>query len=764
MERTSLAARWVAHRRILLIVALGLGLAAYLLVPRLEFNRSIENMFPAGSPVLASYQRLQRTFGGNEIVLAVYQDPQLFAPGGQSLRRVTQIRQRLQQVAGVKAVLSLDQPLPGEMILGGSPLAQRTRELFAGYTHGTDGQTVSIVCMLDPTHETEASRRTTIDQLRAVMQSLPDGLASGYLTGEPTMVVDGFRYVERDGELLGIWATVLLGGTIVLCFRSLRWLVIPVLVVHWTLLTMKSILVLARIELSMVSSMLTAVVMVVGVGTMVHVMVRFGEARAAGQDPIPALESTISDLAWPIFWSCLTDAAGFLALTFSDVGPVQDFGVMMAIGSGMVLLGVALWVPGLTILGTVDVDPRTPWGEGRLVGQLQWVLHAVCRRPWRVLSLFGGLTVVAMMGIGQLRVETDFTRNFRQDSQIARSYRFVEEHLGGAGVCDVVIPAPATLNAEFLGRLRRLGQQIQAEAAAGGPMSAITKSFSVADAVFELSPVQLTDQPQFVQDGLIFSAITAMRGWMPEFFTALYGRDPLNGQDYVRLMLRVQERQDAEQKRALISRLEVLATREFPETEVTGYFVLLSHLIDSVLQGQWRTFFMALLGIALLMTLAFGDLRLAVIALVPNTFPVLVVLGAMGWISRWLLPELRINMGTAMIAAVSMGLSIDSSIHYILAIRRELRAGQSFDLALQAVQGQVGKAVVLSTVALAVGFTVLATSRFVPTVYFGTLVTLAMLGGLVGNLIGLPVLLKLFYRPALDAPPATLRDLTAHGR
>jgi predicted RND superfamily exporter protein len=109
-------------------------------------------------------------------------------------------------------------------------------------------------------------------------------------------------------------------------------------------------------------------------------------------------------------------------------------------------------------------------------------------------------------------------------------------------------------------------------------------------------------------------------------------------------------------------------------------------------------------------------------------------------------------MGTAMIAAVSMGLSIDSSIHYIMGFQQLRMEGVSFDEALQRIQQRVGKALVLATLALAVGFTVLATSRFVPTLYFGVLVTLAMLGGLIGNLIGLPLLIQLCYRPRQPSP------------
>ena len=189
-----------------------------------------------------------------------------------------------------------------------------------------------------------------------------------------------------------------------------------------------------------------------------------------------------------------------------------------------------------------------------------------------------------------------------------------------------------------------------------------------------------------------------------------------------------------------ISREEFPAADRTPAAEVTGFFVLLTHLIDSMLSDQWKTFGVATVGIGLMMLVALRSPILALVALVPNALPILIITGLMGWLN------LKINMGAAMIAAVSMGLSIDSSIHYITFFRRARRKGNSLHKSLAIVHQSVGRAMVFSTLALIVGFTVLCTSQFVPTIYFGALVSMSMLGGLAGNLVVLPLLLKLVTR------------------
>jgi predicted RND superfamily exporter protein len=224
---------------------------------------------------------------------------------------------------------------------------------------------------------------------------------------------------------------------------------------------------------------------------------------------------------------------------------------------------------------------------------------------------------------------------------------------------------------------------------------------------------------------------------------ALQGKDA-QGRRWLRIMLRARERQPAEQKRKLIDEVTRISRASFPlpadergqpAAEVTGFFVLLTRLIESMLRDQWTSFGIATAGVAVMLLIAFRNLTWTAIALVPNALPIVMVMGVLGWLG------LKINMGAAMIAAVSMGLSVDSSIHYLASYRRERVAGKSVSESLHVVQQSVGRAAVLSTLALIVGFMVLCTSEFVPTIYFGALVSLAMFGGLAGNLIVLPLLL-----------------------
>jgi predicted RND superfamily exporter protein len=748
-----IAAWLLAGRWPLLLLAVLVAAACIVPARNVKFDRSIENMFAPDDPLLPPYLQLKSVFGGNEVVLAVYSDPRLLDEDRGGIERLTEISRQLKDTPGVRDVLSLaevDRVLDKVAMAAGlmrssdvpengivdakSALSRRFLRLFEGYTHGSDGRTAAVICMLEPQESPGATREETVSQLREKIQRL----AGGTVAGEPVMVVDGFRYVEEDGRRLGWASTILLSLVLLICFRRLRWMVLCVAVVQLALLATRSALVVSGLRLSMVSSMLTAIVTVVGVATVMHLIVRFREGRRAGLVPHASFLLTASLLAIPVFWAIMTDAVGFSSLLVARVGPVRDFGLMMAVGSLFVLVSVVLIAPGLTLIGPQPPIVHQAWIDRLVSRRLTRSATWLQRRPKTILLVVLTASIAGAAGAYRLELETDFTKNFRAGSRIVRAYEIIETDLGGAGIWDLYLPAPSALDFGYLRQVRELEQRIAKEltdpAQGGAPA---VRTVSIADAVWAGTP-NLERKRMLTRTATVSASVAAMRAHMPTFTAALHAEDPqAPGKYYYRIMLRSAERQSAAQKKHLIETVARLAREEFPEAEVTGFFVLLTNLIQSILRDQWLAFLVATGGIALCMLAAFRRLRYAAIAMVPNVLPIMTVTGVMGWLG------FKINMGAAMIAAVSMGLSVDSSIHYIQAFLRARRSGKSVAEAIADVQQTVGYAMILSTFALVAGFAVLATSEFVPTIYFGVLVSLAMLGGLAGNLVILPLLLWL---------------------
>ena len=765
----SFIAAVVTWRWSLLALALVLAGVAWFPSQRVTFDRSIENMFSPRDPVMGPFGRFKAIFGNQEVLLAVYEDPELLAEDGRGLDRLQQVSDRLREVPGVRDVLSLTEinQLAGAintnplLRLSGkaavldedNKLGQAYRDLFEGYTHSQDGQIAALACILEPADVADAAdpQRKIVDDIRNVMAHLPDDLPPGMVAGEPVMVVDGFRLVEEDGVRLGIWSTLLLSITLAVCFRSWRWLLAPLAVVQFAVLLTKALLAVLGLQLTLVSSMLTALVTVVGVATVTHLIVGFYEQRAEGQPADKALTNAATLLAWPILGAIATDMVGFGSLWWSSVGPVFDFGTMMVVGSMLVIPAIILIVPALALVGHSNESVVAQKISSGLRRGLSWTVSVVASHPWLV--LIGSLVCAALAIVGSMRlaVETDFTRNFRESSELVRSYNLIESRLGGGGVWDVMVPAPEVIDQPYLDRVLQLEGRLraikrQAEESRDAQEAALTKVISLADAIeaAKAEPVLALLTPEL--------RLTGMSKALPNFTGTMLAEDA-QGQKWLRIMLRSRERLPAEWKKQTVTEVEAAVKDAFPGTadeppgEVTGYHVLVIALVDSLLRDQWIMFLLSCVGIAVMMLVAFRSLTLAVLCLVPNVLPVLLVTGLMGWLG------IRINMGAAMIAAVSMGLSVDSSIHYITAFRRGIRQGRTVREALDDVQQTIGRAMFLSTIAILVGFGVLCLSDFIPTIYFGALAALTMLGGLAGNLVILPLLL-LWTTPAQTRPQA----------
>ena len=751
-------ASWlVRHRTPLACLAVVVTILSVAESRRLEFVRSIDTMFDRADPALVPYRRMIRAFGSSEVVLAAYDDPELFSTAG--IERLRTLTDTLAALPGIASATSLaDTPLGNRIIeIETSPAARRLVELLEGYAVGTDHRTAAVVCVLKSPAvasrdtSTQAAprpeadfRADAIDRLRAAMADLP----AGTVAGEPVMLRDGFAMLKRDGNLLGTASAVLAGAVLLASFRSLRWLIVPLAVVLLALWSTRGVLAVIGLKLTMVSTMLSAMVTVVAIATTVHVIVEFRRQREEGLPPAAALERTISILFWPVVGSIATDVIGFGSLIASRVGPVHDFGIMTSVGAVMVLVATALVVPFLALWGRFDTDPQRAWGEGVLELGLDGLVRRIVRHPGPILLGSTLLVAAAVAGMRWLEVETDFTRNFRRSSPVVASYDMIETRLGGAGVWDVLLPAGEAIDGKVLGDMARLEQRLRTEVTIpdrdGRAVPALTKVMSLADVMAAVSPISL-ERLQSTQLGswLVTNAIDMIQKQVPQLSRTFIGRDPEDGSTWLRVMLRAHERQPAAQKRAIIEQVNRIVAEEFPARAgrpagaVTGFFVLLSQLVDRMLSDQWLTFLLAAAGIFLLLAVSFRSLLVATVALVPNALPIFVVLGLLGWAGE------RINMGTAMIAAVSMGLSVDSSIHYLAAFRRRLAAGQPIAAALETAHQTAGRAMIFSTLALVIGFLALTTSGFIPTVSFGALSCLTLTGGLLGNLVVLPVLLSL---------------------
>lgn len=732
-----LARGMVRYRLPMFLFCLALTAALYPLSQHIKRDRSVRSFFDPEHPRLLDYTSVQEDFGGDTMCLAVYTDPYLLSAEG--MARLEAFTKRLGEVPGVLRAVSLavlrrpSAPLnpktlrewfetPGaeEEALGKEIL---DCGLYADQFIGSDGKTAAVVLLADPVAMANGEFTQTLAELRRLGR---EHNPPARIVGSPVMINDVYDYLDQDSWVLANVSSLAMMLVILVLFRNLRWMLLPILVVQISLIWTRALMAYLGLDLSLMGSLTTALITVIGIGTAIHVAVRFQEEFLKDQNGQEAMFRTLVEVVPAVFWTCATTAVGFSSLAVSRVAPVRDFGWVMGLSSMFVGAASFLLIPGGVLLGRRGVVPNAVPAEATLIWGLyrlgDWVNRHALLASLLTLLIMGS----SLVGIGMIQVETDFTRNFRASSTILDGYHFVEDRLGGAGLVELVFEAPRDPSPEYLDDLRRCQKELL-------ELPGVTKVIALPDVVDFLSP---KTSGRSVQPWMQSLQVRALRAMRPPELDQVWNPS----RERMRMVLRVKERQSSQDKDRLLAAIHERAARVLGESSVvTGLYVLLVHLIESLLGDQFASFLLSSALILGMTIVAFRSLRLGVVGFVPNLVPITIVMGSMGWLG------IKINVATAMMGSISMGLTVDFSIHYLSRFCQEREQGADFFAALAATNRSTGKAMFCANLALMLGFGVLVFSNLLPTMQFGLLISVAMFGGLVGNLVLLPILLRLAY-------------------
>ena len=740
----------IKFRNLLLLAAVGTVIVCIPIAKRLTFDQTIESFFPPDNPDIQLLLQARQDFGGDEFVIVAWEEPGLIRTNPENeipelseaaASRISGLSQKLSELPGVDK----DRTRDLERFLRKSPYNKNTRQkmlkLFDGVLIGPDGQSTAIVLQLLSVKKSPVSRAETVAVIRDTTAATIPGAA---VAGEAVQIQDMFNLVERDGNILYLASLVVLSIMLLVIFKNLRWVLASLGIVIASVTCTRAVLVIAGVQLSMVSSMLNSLVTVISISTTTHIILYYRELRSE-LDQHAATLRTLQELWHPVMWTVIAIAVGFAALLVSDIVPVRSFAIMMTLGTLIVLLVTLAVLPATFASGSHVPIPGKIRMEDALDRLLEKMAHVIDRHPIGTTIWCLVLVAVTAPGLFIMQIETDFSRNFRESSPIVKSLKFIETHLGPAGSWNVSFDVPDPITTEFLDSTRELTDRLHELSAAG----------------IELDVLSLNDgidiPPRL---GNAAKRLNTFMNKQPEMVEEFYNPD----RQRMRIVLRSAEQQPTDVKLAQIQQVREIVAGHFDKQHAldvarvaaavvaggaggtantpmpppqsataSGLFVLMAHIIDSLLADQIRSFIGASMGTVVCMWIAFRSLRIGLIALVPNVFPIALVTGSLG------LLNVPVNIGTAMIASVAMGFTC--SVHYIAVFQKSLPE-VGLTRALQVAQSGVGKAVVLAHIALVAGFMVLTVSEFIPLVYFGALLSLSMIGGLISDLVLLPLLLR----------------------
>jgi|TARA_B110000483_G_scaffold228870_1_gene292277 predicted RND superfamily exporter protein len=645
-------------------------------------------------------------------------------------------------------------------------------------------------------HRTLATARDSerVEQVRAIVETYRDR-ANLFVGGADMVTADMLTFIRSDMINFGLGIFAFIIATLIIIFRQPKLVILPVLNCAFSLMIMLGFLGWIDWRLSVISSNFTLILMIVTLALSVHLIVRFQEV--CRNNPESPLEDRVRTMVWtmlrPCFYTVLTTIVAFVSLVVSDIRPVIDFGWMMTIGICIALIQTFFLIPaGLMIMG------GNYHGGSEKEPQYTLVFARIAdRRSGLVFGMALIFALVSVYGLSRLTVENRFIDYFKSTTEIYQGMEVIDRNLGGTMSLDVIIDAPAGWSdrpevvqvsdsfstdeadlfggdgfgdGEYLFADDPFDDDLFAEDdlfasdGFGDEKMADAEEFSYWWNRTEISTIEaMHSYLESLPDvGKVNSLATATEMAADQTGSALndieliFLRKNL-GSDLedtlinaylddeigqTRIATRVKETGDELQRDALITQVQEYAVRELglaPEqVRVTGLIVLYNNVLQSLFGSQIQTLAAVFFGVMLMFSLLFRSIPISLIAIVPNFLAAGIVLGALG------LFGIPLDLMTITIAAISVGMGVDNSIHYIHRFRTELAVDGDYQAAMHRSHATIGRALIYTATTIIAGFSLLSLSNFIPSIYFGLFTSLAMVAALLGSLTLLPAMLVLF--------------------
>ncbi len=758
MER--LAEILLRYRRplLLLLIALSCFFAAQLRF--WSVRSSIDETLPGSHPRVRHFEQFLQEFENPDLILVGLEAEDIFQQ--ETLERIERMTRAIQEVPHVQRVVSITnvphirgteegievRPFLEEIPSSPEELARHRRVAlrnprYVGNLLSPDGNFTAINAQLEWNPEDDTFRFGVARDIRDILER--SGCAECYLTGLSAIAEDGLRSILKDLKTY-LWITpVLVSLLLLILFRSLRGFFVPQAAVFLSVLWTLGLFFAFRRSFAMTTTMLPVLVSVICLSDVIHILTRYYEEARRSRDRAAVLKRTMARMIPPCFLTSTTTAVGFGSLAINDIQQVREFGVFAFAGILFVYLVAVTLTPILLCrLPLPGPSVRSRYASGLAARLLRRAQHLVEHRRKETLVALGLASLLAAAGVFQIRIETQGSRFLDPEAPSVRGLKAFAETLSGIITVEVLLRGGPESFKEprALAELDRLQSEIEG-------IEGVQKAHSLAEVVKEINQVfhagddafyRVPDRREQIAQYLLLLEVAGEQELVSRFVSDDFSS--------ARLSARVASMTSADYRLLLDRIRNAAAAHTAPDrtVELTGTVVLYATIVDTLTKGQIRSLGLAFLVITLMMTLYLRSIRIGLISMIPNLFPVLFVLGVMGWTG------IPLNVVTVMISSIALGIAVDDTVHYLARYRAESLETDDRLEAMRKTLFHTGRAILFTSVVMAGGFWVICLSDFRPNIYLGLLTGVAMIAALLGDLLLLPICVHLFGSENASSP------------
>ncbi len=753
-----------------------------------RLDASSETLLIEGDPDLVYLKEVSERYGSKEFLILTY-TPNEGMITDSSINNLLSLKYKIQSLNWVHSVITLlDVPLLNN---SEAPLQERLESfktlkdedvdrnrgfkeilnspVFRNFVISEDGKTSGIIVNVKQSQKLENIEKYSKEELelikdqikkqnhknileiRQVIQSYGD-VGKIYLGGIPMITDDMMTFIKSDIVVFGLGVLFFIIVTLWFVFRNLIWIIVPISSCVFSVIIMMGLLGLLGWKVTVISSNFIALMLILTMAMNIHMSTRFLQLKKdfPSKDNFEIISLTTSKMFWPILYTVLTTIFAFLSLIFSEIKPIIDFGWMMTFGLITSFIITFTLLP--TLLNFTPTNNITIKKEQK--SKITNLLGLISLNNKNSIFLATGLIVIlSVVGITKLEVENSFINYFDKNTEIYKGMKLIDEELGGTTPLEVIIKFPKKENIEIPkedDEFEDWGDEKDTNDEkywfTKDKIDLITSIHNYLDSLPEIGKVlsfssiievatQLNNNKPLgtLEMGLLYSKI-------PESIKTEIIDPYLSIKDNeARISLRIIDSQENLRRNDLINKINFDLKEKFSLEEndykLAGVLILFNNLLQSLFKSQILTLVLVMIGIFSMFIILFRNIKLSLIGVVPNFIAAFFILGIIGLLG------IPLDMMTITIAAITIGIAVDNSIHYIYRFKEEFNKIKDYNKTLKKCHSTVGVAILNTSITIVFGFSILVLSKFIPTIYFGVFTGLAMLLAMISVLTLLPALI-----------------------
>ncbi|WP_440927431.1 efflux RND transporter permease subunit [Candidatus Pelagibacter sp.] len=753
-----------------------------------RLDASSETLLIEGDPDLAYLKEVSERYGSKEFLILTY------TPNGgmvtdKSINNLLSIKYKIQSLNWVHSVITLlDIPLLNN---SDAPLQERLESfktlkdedvdrnrgfeeilnspVFRNFVISEDGKTSGIIVNIKQSQKLEdienkskeevelikdqikKQNHQNILEIRQVIQSYGD-VGKIYLGGIPMIADDMMTFIKSDIIVFGLGVLIFIIATLWFVFRNLLWIVVPISSCLFSVIIMMGLLGLIGWKVTVISSNFIALMLILTMAMNIHMSTRFLQLKKdfPSKNNFEIISLTTSKMFWPILYTVLTTIFAFLSLIFSEIKPIIDFGWMMTFGLITSFIITFTLLP--TLLNFAPTNNISVKKEQK--SKITNLLGLISLNNKNSIFLVTGVVVIfSIVGISKLEVENSFINYFDKNTEIYKGMKLIDEELGGTTPLEVIIKFPKKE------KVKKSEEDDEFEDWGDEEDTNDEKYWFTKDKIDLIASVHnYLDSLPGIGKVLSFSSIVEVATQLNNNKTlgtlemgVLYSKIPESIKTEIidpylsikdneaRISLRIIDSQEDLRRNDLINKINFDLKDKFgleeKDYKLAGVLILFNNLLQSLFKSQILTLGLVMIGIFSMFIILFRNIKLSLIGVVPNFIAAFFILGIIGLLG------IPLDMMTITIAAITIGIAVDNSIHYIYRFKEEFSKIKDYNKTLKTCHSTVGVAILNTSITIVFGFSILVLSKFIPTIYFGVFTGLAMLLAMISVLTLLPALI-----------------------